>query len=126
DQLCRRQSQGCATGRCEPGGTVARGGPDGWPAARSAPPCAAGPAAAPRPGNRRMTMDGRRAVTLLSGFLGSGKTTLLRRYLSERGGAGTAVIINEFGAVGVDHHLVRMVEERSVLLQGGCVCCSRR
>ncbi|HQT78241.1 MAG: hypothetical protein B7Z80_14135 [Rhodospirillales bacterium 20-64-7] len=73
-----------------------------------------------------MTLDGRRAVTVLSGFLGSGKTTLLRRYLSAQGGAGIAVIINEFGAVGVDHHLIRMVEERSVLLQGGCVCCSRR
>jgi G3E family GTPase len=73
-----------------------------------------------------MTVDGRRAVTVLSGFLGSGKTTLLRRYLADQGGAGIAVIINEFGTVGVDHHLIRMVEERSVLLQGGCVCCSRR
>jgi G3E family GTPase len=67
-----------------------------------------------------------RAVSILSGFLGSGKTTLLRRYLRERGGPDIAVVINEYGAVGVDHHLVRMVEERSVLLQGGCVCCSRR
>jgi G3E family GTPase len=73
-----------------------------------------------------MTTNGRRAVTVLSGFLGSGKTTLLRRYLAARGGAGVAVIINEFGAVGVDHHLVRMVQEQSVLLQGGCVCCTRR
>jgi len=73
-----------------------------------------------------MTHTGRRAVTVLSGFLGSGKTTLLRRYLAEHGNAGIAVIINEYGAVGVDHHLVRMVEEQSVLLQGGCVCCTRR
>lgn len=73
-----------------------------------------------------MTGDGRRAVTVLSGFLGSGKTTLLRRYLASQGGDGIAVIVNEFGAVGVDHHLIRMVEERSVLLQGGCVCCTRR
>jgi G3E family GTPase len=72
-----------------------------------------------------MTATGRRAVTVLSGFLGSGKTTLLRRYLAEYG-AGVAVIINEFGAVGVDHHLVRMVEEQSILLHGGCVCCTRR
>jgi G3E family GTPase len=72
-----------------------------------------------------MTANGRRAVTVLSGFLGSGKTTLLRRYLAGHG-AGVAVIINEFGAVGVDHHLVRMVEEQPVLLQGGCVCCTRR
>lgn len=68
----------------------------------------------------------KRVVTILSGFLGSGKTTLLRRYLRERGGPDVAVVINEYGAVGVDHHLIRMVEERSVLLQGGCVCCSRR
>jgi G3E family GTPase len=73
-----------------------------------------------------MTRAGRRTVTVLSGFLGSGKTTLLRRYLAEHGEAGIAVIINEYGAVGVDHHLVRMVEEQSILLQGGCVCCSRR
>jgi G3E family GTPase len=72
-----------------------------------------------------MTATGRRAVTVLSGFLGSGKTTLLRRYLAGHG-AGVAVIINEFGAVGVDHHLVRMVEEQPVLLRGGCVCCTRR
>jgi G3E family GTPase len=72
-----------------------------------------------------MTAMGGRAVTVLSGFLGSGKTTLLRRYLAGHG-SGVAVIINEFGAIGVDHHLVRMVEEQSVLLQGGCVCCTRR
>ena len=73
-----------------------------------------------------MKLDRRRAVSVLSGFLGSGKTTLLRRYLAERGGDGIAVIINEFGAVGVDHHLVRTVEEQPILLRGGCVCCSRR
>ncbi len=70
--------------------------------------------------------NGRRAVTILSGFLGSGKTTLLRRYLRECTAAEVAVLINEYGAVGVDHHLLRMVEERAVLLQGGCVCCTRR
>ncbi len=73
-----------------------------------------------------MTEDSRRPVTVLSGFLGSGKTTLLRRYLALHRRGGIAVIINEYGAVGVDHHLVRMVEEKSVLLGGGCVCCSRR
>lgn len=70
--------------------------------------------------------SGRRAVSILSGFLGSGKTTLLRRYLEARGGADIAVVINEYGAVGVDHHLVRMVKEQPILLQGGCVCCTRR
>jgi G3E family GTPase len=73
-----------------------------------------------------MTSVGRRAVTVLSGFLGSGKTTLLRHYLAKRSNAGIAVIINECGAIGVDHHLVRMVQEQSVVLQGGCVCCTRR
>ena len=73
-----------------------------------------------------MTQDRRRAVTILSGFLGSGKTTLLRRYLIERARGDIQVIINEYGAVGIDHHLARMVEDRSVLLQGGCVCCGRR
>jgi len=73
-----------------------------------------------------MTAAGRRAVTVLSGFLGSGKTTLLRHYLAERRSNGIGVVINEFGAVGVDHHLVRMVEDETVLIQGGCVCCSRR
>jgi len=73
-----------------------------------------------------MTSGGRRAVTVLSGFLGSGKTTLLRHYLAKRPEAAIAVIINECGAIGVDHHLVRMVQEQSVVLQGGCVCCTRR
>lgn len=73
-----------------------------------------------------MTPGGRRAVCVLSGFLGSGKTTLLRRYLKQHAEANIPVIINEYGAVGVDHHLVRMVSEQLVLLQGGCVCCNRR
>ena len=73
-----------------------------------------------------MTRLGRRAITILSGFLGSGKTTLLRRYLAEQARGDIHVIINEYGAVGVDHHLARMVEDRPILLQGGCVCCGRR
>lgn len=73
-----------------------------------------------------MTSRPLRPVTILSGFLGSGKTTLLRQYLEAEAGSGTAVVINELGAVGVDHHLVHMVAERPVLLEGGCACCSRR
>lgn len=73
-----------------------------------------------------MTSRPLRAVTILSGFLGSGKTTLLREYLKAKAASGTAVVINEVGAVGVDHHLVHTVAERSVLLKGGCACCSRR
>ncbi len=70
--------------------------------------------------------DGRRPVTVIGGFLGSGKTTLLRRILAGPESRGTAVVINEFGEVGLDHYLVRDVGERSLLLAGGCVCCNRR
>lgn len=73
-----------------------------------------------------MIASGRRAVSLLSGFLGSGKTTLLRGYLQRQSGENIMVIINEWGTVGLDHHLIRTVNEQSVLLQGGCVCCARR
>jgi len=65
-------------------------------------------------------------VTILTGFLGSGKTTLLGRVLSEPSMSNTAVLVNEFGEVGLDHHLLRRVDERAVLLRGGCVCCTTR
>jgi G3E family GTPase len=68
----------------------------------------------------------RRPVTLVTGFLGSGKTTLLGRVLTEPAMANTAVLVNEFGEVGLDHHLLRRVEERTVLLGSGCVCCTTR
>jgi G3E family GTPase len=70
--------------------------------------------------------DTRRPVTIVTGFLGSGKTTLLARVLSEPSMANTAVLVNEFGEVGLDHHLLRRVDERTVLLGSGCVCCSMR
>jgi G3E family GTPase len=65
-------------------------------------------------------------VTLLTGFLGSGKTTLLQRLLSHPEMGETAVIVNELGEVAIDHHLLRRVDERTVLLKSGCVCCSLR
>ena len=65
-------------------------------------------------------------VTVLTGFLGSGKTTLLNHLLAQPGLADTAVLINEFGAVGLDHLLVRQVAEDVVLLQSGCLCCTVR
>ena len=65
-------------------------------------------------------------ITLVTGFLGSGKTTILRRALAASPGQGVAVIINEFGEVGLDHHLVRHVGESVTLVGNGCVCCARR
>jgi G3E family GTPase len=65
-------------------------------------------------------------VTLLTGFLGSGKTTLLRRLLGDPTMANTAVLINEFGEVGLDHHLLERIDETMVLLQSGCLCCTVR
>jgi G3E family GTPase len=65
-------------------------------------------------------------VTVVTGFLGAGKTTLLRRFLGSPQGAGTAVIVNEFGAVGIDDALVRGSADETVLLGNGCVCCITR
>ena len=63
---------------------------------------------------------------VLTGFLGSGKTTLLNRLLQDPLLGDCAVLINEFGAVGVDHHLVDRVEGDMVLLASGCICCTVR
>lgn len=65
-------------------------------------------------------------MTVLTGYLGSGKTTLLKRLLTDPAMAGTGVIINEFGEVGLDHTLVEAAEEETVLLPSGCVCCQVR
>ena len=65
-------------------------------------------------------------VHLLTGFLGSGKTTLLRRLLADPALAGAAVLINEFGEIGLDHHLVERIDDTIVLLKSGCLCCTIR
>jgi G3E family GTPase len=65
-------------------------------------------------------------VTLLTGFLGSGKTTLLRRLLTDPALSKAAVLINEFGEIGLDHHLIERIDENMVLLQSGCLCCTVR
>ncbi len=65
-------------------------------------------------------------ITVLTGFLGSGKTTLLNHLLGHADLADSAVLINEFGEVAIDHLLVRHVDEDIVLLNAGCLCCSVR
>jgi G3E family GTPase len=65
-------------------------------------------------------------VTLLTGFLGSGKTTVLNHVLKQPDMAATAVIVNEFGEIGLDHLLVERSSEDVVLLNSGCLCCTVR
>lgn len=65
-------------------------------------------------------------VVLVTGFLGSGKTTLIASLLGHPAMGETAVIVNEIGEMGLDHHLLRRVDERTVLLKSGCVCCTLR
>ena len=65
-------------------------------------------------------------VTVLTGFLGAGKTTLLNHLLRQPALADAAVLINEFGEVAVDHHLVDKVDDNIVVLTTGCLCCSAR
>jgi G3E family GTPase len=65
-------------------------------------------------------------VNLITGFLGSGKTTLLQRLLADPALSNTAVLINEFGEVGLDHHLLERIDDTMVLLQSGCLCCTIR
>lgn len=63
-------------------------------------------------------------VTILSGFLGAGKTTLLNHILSNQQGVKTAVLVNEFGEIGIDNDLVVTTGEDMVELSNGCICCS--
>jgi len=77
---------------------------------------------------RRQTRErgARIPVTVLTGFLGSGKTTLLKRFLEMPEGYGTAVVVNEFGAVGIDDALLRSSADQTMLLGNGCLCCTTR
>jgi G3E family GTPase len=65
-------------------------------------------------------------VTVLTGFLGAGKTTLLNHLLRQPALAGTAVLVNEFGEIGLDHLLIEKLDENTVLLNAGCLCCTVR
>src|SRR4051812_44952549 len=75
---------------------------------------------------QKRARGGRIPVTIVTGFLGAGKTTLVQRFLKTPEGRGTAVVINEFGAVGIDDALVRNVADEVTLLGNGCLCCNSR
>ena len=78
-------------------------------------------------GRRTRTARGARIpVTVVTGFLGSGKTTLIRELLRTPQGANTAVVINEFGEIGIDDALLRASSDATVLLGNGCLCCTVR
>ena len=65
-------------------------------------------------------------LTVLTGFLGAGKTTLLNKLLKHPDLARTAVLVNEFGEIGLDHHLMEQVDGDTILLAAGCLCCTIR
>ena len=70
--------------------------------------------------------QGRKPVTVLTGFLGAGKTTLLNRILTAPHGLRVAVVVNEFGEVGIDHHLLISSDEEIFQMNNGCICCTVR
>jgi G3E family GTPase len=84
------------------------------------------PAAGPFGRRLRDERGARIPVTIASGFLGAGKTTLIKHFLGTPEGRGTAVVVNEFGAIGIDDELLRSSSEKTVLLGNGCLCCSTR
>ena len=63
-------------------------------------------------------------ITVLTGFLGSGKTTILSSLIKQKQMANVAIIINEFGEVGLDHDLIEITDENIIELQNGCICCT--
>jgi G3E family GTPase len=82
---------------------------------------------APLFGRRQKRPRGPRLpVVAVTGFLGAGKTTLIRAFLDKPEGAGTAVVVNEFGEIGIDDALLRSSSDTTVLLGNGCLCCNMR
>jgi G3E family GTPase len=80
----------------------------------------------PPPPSSNPPGDARIPVLVVSGFLGSGKTTLLRKLIAAPAFAESLVIVNEFGEIGIDHHLLERSDDRTVLLDNGCLCCELR
>ncbi len=72
----------------------------------------------------KQSTDERTVVHLMTGFLGSGKSSLLQRYLAAGAGDRTAVLINEFGEIGLDHSLIVAGDATVHLLDNGCLCCA--
>ena len=88
-------------------------------------PSASGTAS--RFGRRQKRERGSRLpVTIVTGFLGAGKTTLVRKFLQTPEGRGTALVVNEFGSVGIDDALLRESTDEVTLLGNGCLCCNTR
>jgi G3E family GTPase len=82
---------------------------------------------APLFGRRQKRPRGPRLpVVAVTGFLGSGKTTVIKRLLDKPEGAGTAIVVNEFGEIGIDDALLRSSSDTTVLLGNGCLCCNMR
>ena len=86
------------------------------------------PILAPAPRTEPLVIPGRDPVpvTLLTGFLGAGKTTLLNRILNGQHGLRVGVLVNDFGAINIDAELIDGVEENTIKLTNGCVCCEIR
>src|ERR1044072_3549329 len=70
------------------------------------------------------SLNSKASVIILTGFLGAGKTTLLNPILTAEHGRRIAVIVNEFGEVGIDHHLLLTSDHEVVQMNNGCVCCT--
>ncbi len=86
----------------------------------------AGQGASPFGRRQRRARGPRLPVIVVTGFLGAGKTTLIRAFLARPEGANTAVVVNEFGEVGIDQALLRSSSDVTVLLGNGCLCCNVR